>query len=166
MAAVAGAMAQRAADAAGAAGAREAIVDNGGDIFLRAAHPICVGLYTGTAAVADQLAFAVNPSETPLAICSSSGRMGHSLSMGTCDLATVVARDAALADAAATRAGNLVHTPDDLQRTLETIMAIAGVDGVLLVKDNRIGMAGKLPELVRNPLPIPHSVGLNIHPDG
>ena len=149
MAAVAGAMAQLAAEAALAAGAEEAIVDNGGDIYLKAVEPVLVALGTGTAKLADRLAFSVQPHETPISICSSSGKMGHSMSFGLCDLATIVAKDAALADAAATQAGNLVKTVDDVDAALEHIMGIEGVDGVMLVKDDRVGLAGHLPRLVR-----------------
>jgi ApbE superfamily uncharacterized protein (UPF0280 family) len=149
MAAVAGAMAQSAAESALAAGAREAIVDNGGDIYLKATQPVLIALGTGTAKLADRLAFLVRPDETPLAICSSSGKMGHSMSFGLCDLATIVAQDAALADAAATQAGNLVRTVEDVEGALEKIMRIEGVEGVLLVKDDRVGLAGHLPRLTK-----------------
>jgi hypothetical protein len=149
MAAVAGAMAQRAAEAALAVGAREVIVDNGGDLYLRVAEPVVVGLGAGPARVADRLAFSLQPHETPVAICSSSGTMGHSMSLGRCDLATVVAADAALADAAATRAANLVKCPADVDAALDRIHAIAGVAGVLIATGERIGLAGRLPTLVR-----------------
>jgi uncharacterized protein len=149
MAAVAGAMAQIAAEAALTAGAREAIVDNGGDIYLHAVEPVLVALGTGTATLADRLALAVQPHEMPISICSSSGKMGPSMSFGLCDLATIVAKDAALADAAATQAGNLVKTVDDMDAALESILRIEGVDGVLLVKDDRVGLAGHLPRIVK-----------------
>jgi hypothetical protein len=149
MAAVAGAMAQMAAEAALAAGAEEAIVDNGGDIYLKAVEPVLIALGTGTAKLADRLALSVEPHETPISVCSSSGKMGHSMSFGLCDLATIVAKDAALADAAATQAGNLVKTVNDVDAALERILRIEGIDGVILVKDDRIGLAGHLPRLVR-----------------
>ena len=142
-------MAQLAAEAALAAGAAEAIVDNGGDIYLKAVEPVVVALGTGTSRLADRLAFSVEPQETPLSICSSSGKMGHSMSFGLCDLATIVAKDAALADAAATEAGNLVKAVDDLDAALERILRIEGVEGVLLVRDDRVGLAGHLPRLVK-----------------
>jgi len=149
MAAVAGAMAQCAAEAALAAGAGEVIVDNGGDIYLRAAEPVIIALVTGTAKLGGQLAFSLQPQDTPISICSSSGTMGHSTSLGRCDLATIVARDAALADAAATCAANHVKNVDDVDRAIERIAAIEGVEGVLIVKDDRVGLAGHLPPLVK-----------------
>ena len=56
MAAVAGAMAQYAGMAALDAGACEVIVDNGGDIYIRAGQPVIIGLKTGTANMGDRLA--------------------------------------------------------------------------------------------------------------
>ena len=149
MAAVAGAMAQCAGRAALEAGAREVIVDNGGDIYIRAVEPVIIGLKTGTADLADRLAFSLQADDTPISICSSSGKMGHSMSLGECDLATVVARDAALADAAATQAANLVRNVDDIDPVLENISGIEGVDGVMIIKGARVGLAGKLPPLVK-----------------
>lgn len=149
MAAVAGAMAQLAAQAGRDAGAPEAIVENGGDIYVQAAASVTIGLHPGTPELTGQLAFSLEAADTPLAICASSGRMGHSLSRGACDLAAVVAEDAALADAAATQAANLVHTVGDINPALERIVGIAGINGVLIVKQNKVGMVGDLPRLVK-----------------
>ncbi|MBN2137632.1 MAG: UPF0280 family protein [Sedimentisphaerales bacterium] len=149
MAAVAGAMAQCAAEAGLTAGAPEAIVENGGDIYLKTVRPVTIALVTGTARLGGKLAFALKGEDTPIAICSSSGKMGHSASLGTCDLATVFASDAALADAAATQAANLVRKIGDIDPALQHISAIPGICGVLIVKDDRIGLAGELPPLVK-----------------
>jgi ApbE superfamily uncharacterized protein (UPF0280 family) len=149
MAAVAGAMAQFAGRSALDAGAQEVIVDNGGDIYISAVEPVIIGLMTGTAELAEKLAFSLQAGDTPISICSSSGKMGHSMSLGVCDLATVVAKDAALADAAATKAANLVKDVDDIDPALEKISTIEGIDGVMIVKGARIGLAGKLPPLVK-----------------
>lgn len=149
MAAVAGAMAQRAVEAAVAAGAREAVVDNGGDVFAVVTAGLRVQLDAGDAAIGRRLALVLEPEMTPLAVCSSSSRMGHSLSLGDCDLATVVASDAALADAAATRAANMVKDEASMQEALDAVGRIEGVQGVLIVRDARVGMVGKLPGLTR-----------------
>jgi ApbE superfamily uncharacterized protein (UPF0280 family) len=149
MAAVAGAMAQCACQAALDDGDSEAIVENGGDIYLKAEEPVLIALGTDTVELANQLAFSIKPNDTPISICSSSGKMGHSKSLGKCDLATVVAKDAALADAAATQAANMVKTLEDVDLALESINKIKGVEGLIIVKDDRIGLAGKLPSLLR-----------------
>ena len=155
MAAVAGAMAQLAVEAGLEAGAEEAIVDNGGDIYLKTTEPVVIALFAGGSLCPSgcgrigRLAFSLQASDTPLSICSSSGKMGHSLSLGLCDLATVVAKDAALADAAATRAANLVRTVEDVEKALDTMVAVEGVSGLLIVKDGHVGLAGRVPPLVR-----------------
>ena len=150
MAAVAGAIAQSAAEAAVHESDEDVIVENGGDIFMVVSNPLSIGIHAGPKSLFNDLAFRVEPDDTPLAICSSSSMMGHSMSMGACDLATVVAKDAALADAAATLAANLVATPEDLEPTAARILAVPGVLGVLLVKSDKMAIQGTLPELVRN----------------
>ena len=61
---------------------------------------VIIGLYAGDNDKLNKLAFELQPDQTGISICSSSGKMGHSTSLGNCDLATVVAKDAALADTA------------------------------------------------------------------
>jgi len=150
MAAVAGTMAHLAVDAARSAGAGEAIVENGGDIFLYSTAIVTVALYAGNNPLSGKLALRVYPQRMPLAICSSSSLMGHSLSFGVCDLATVVAPDGALADAAATLACNLVKSPRDVPGVLERIAALERICGVLIIKADKVGVAGDLPELIRH----------------
>lgn len=149
MAAVAGAVAQAAAEAAIAAGAVEAIVENGGDTWIASPSDVTVGLHAGDHALSGKLALSIPAARLPLSICSSSGRFGHSLSFGCCDIATIVAGSGALADAAATLAANRVRTVDDVEPTLERVMAIAGIIGVLIFKDDRVGVAGDFPQLVK-----------------
>jgi ApbE superfamily uncharacterized protein (UPF0280 family) len=149
MAAVAGAVAQAAAEAALAAGAGEAIVENGGDTWIASSSEVTVGLFAGENPVSGRLALRIPPERLPLSVCSSSGRFGHSLSFGDCDLATAVARSGALADAAATLAANCVRALDDVEPTLERVMAFPGIEGVLIVGDERVGVAGNLPQLVK-----------------
>ncbi len=150
MAAVAGIFAQKAGEKVLETGCKESIIENGGDIFLSLANDLVLGIYAGGTPFENTLAFKIKPEQTPLAICSSSATMGHSLSFGTCNLATVFSSSGALADAAATRACNLVKTEDDIDKTLEYIMKINGIRGIMIVKNDKIGIAGDLPELVRN----------------
>jgi uncharacterized protein len=149
LAAVAGAIAEHAAMSGVGEGDEDVIVENGGDVFLYSSFPANVSLYAGTTTLAHNLAFAVSEDRMPLAICSSSGVMGHSRSFGAADLVSVVARNAALADAAATALCNRVKTVADIEPTLAAAMDIVGVDGVLIVVDGKIGLTGDLPELVR-----------------
>ncbi len=128
----------------------EAIVENGGDIFMILEKDLILGIHSDVKALKGKLAFLVHPEETPLAICSSSSTMGHSLSLGNCNLATVFSRSGALADAAATRACNMVGDKTDIDPTLKTISAIPGILGIMIIKGDQIGIAGSLPEIIPN----------------
>ncbi len=150
MASVAGTLAQIGVEAAMQTGVSEAIVENGGDMFLHSHTPVSIGLYAGDNAVGDKLAFLISPEDLPLALCSSSSTMGHSQSFGRCDLATVAAKDAALADSVATLVCNTIQTVHDLEHVLNDAGGIPGVQGILAVKDDKISIYGNLPELTRN----------------
>lgn len=150
MASVAGTLAQIGVEAAVANGCKEAIVENGGDIFIHSDTEVTIGIYAGDNAIGNQLAFRISPHDLPLSLCSSSSKMGHSLSFGRCDLATVVARDGALADSAVTLVCNLIRTEHDLTPVLGDVGSIPGISGILAVKNGKIGLWGRLPELVRN----------------
>ena len=149
MAAVAGAMAEFASAAALESGADEVIVENGGDIYCCSPRHVTVALHSGTEEIADTLALDISPEQMPLSVCSSSSYMGHSLSFGRCNLATAVSTQAALADAAATLACNLVRDESDIPRVLDQVTAIDGISGLILVKNDKIGIAGDLPKIVR-----------------
>ena len=150
MAAVAGAIAEAAAGAMSAAGATTVVVDNGGDLFLHADRELTIALYSGFRTAAKGLALRIVPAEMPCSICSSSATMGHSLSYGSADLATVVASDGALADAAATRLCNEVTCVQELRRALDTIIAIDGIRGAIVTIGAKIGIIGEIPEVIRH----------------
>ena len=164
MAAVAGVFAQVAGEAASAAGSRDTIIDNGGDLYLDIDHDAVVGIYSGGSFGFDLLAFLVSPEDTPLSICSSSSKLGHSVSFGNCDLATVTAKNAALADAAATRLANLVKTAEDLEGALETVSSVPGILGALAIIGKHLGTAGKPPRIIRTD-PSSTASRITVHPD-
>ena len=150
MASVAGTLAQLGAEKAIDEDCREAIVENGGDMFLITDTPVTVGVYAGKNRIGTNLAFQISPDDSPVAICSSSSKMGHSLSLGDCELATVLSEDAALADSAATLTCNRIREEDDVEAVLNEVGAIPGILGILAVKESKIGLWGKLPQLIRN----------------
>ena len=149
MAAVAGAVAQIVGEEALKSGAEEAIVDNGGDIYLVSPRSVVIGLNAGENSVSGRIGLEIHPDSLPLGICSSSSRMGHSLSFGDCDLVTVISANTALADAAATAACNEVTGESSISHVLDEIMAIQGVQGILVMRNEKVGMAGHIPKLIR-----------------
>ncbi len=121
----------------------EVIVENGGDIFLCGSKQRLIAIHAGQSPLSGLLAVAVTPKDG-LGVCTSSGTVGHSLSFGRADAALVVAHDCALADAAATRLGNLVTEPEAIEAALGEICGICGVIGAVAVAGDRIGIQGDI----------------------
>lgn len=122
----------------------EIIVENGGDIFLKSFKKRLIGIYAGKSPLTGKISLEINGIDTPLGICTSSGTVGHSVSFGKADAAIVLSRSAVLADAAATAIGNLVIQPDDITGAIEFARGIAGLLGVLIIKDDKIGLWGEV----------------------
>ena len=141
MAAVAGAI----AEAVGRdllAFSPEVIVENGGDIFLKISKKRLVGIYAGQSALTKKIALEIMPGETPLGIGTSSGTVGHSLSLGSADAVIALSSSAALADAAATALGNIVKAADDIPEAIEKARGIEGLCGVVIIVGDKMGVWG------------------------
>ena len=122
---------------------KEVIVENGGDLFIKTDKIRRVAIEAGRSAFKD-LALKIKPAAHPIGICTSSGTVGHSLSFGRADAATVISEDVYLSDAAATALGNRVRTHEDMAGAIEWIKGIAGIKGVLIIVDNRMGAWGEI----------------------
>jgi uncharacterized protein len=124
--------------------AEEVIVENGGDIFLKVNEPVVVGVYAGNSFLSGKLALQIDPGQTPLGICTSSGTVGPSVSFGSADAAIALAPSSALADAAATALGNRVRSEEDLQQAIDFAKQIEGLIGALLIIGDKIAAWGDL----------------------
>ena len=150
-AAVAGAISQVAAEAGVRAGAKNILVENGGDISIIGDREIRVGIYAGEAKISGKIGFLVLAEELPIGICTSSGSVGHSMSFGWADAVSVTAREASIADAAATSIANVVRGADveeSIRLGLDRARAIPEIQGCLIVRGDYIGTIGDLPELI------------------
>ena len=141
MAAVAGAIAELAGEEL-ASETDEIIIENGGDIWMRVREPVTMGIFAGYSKFSGRLAVLIDPRKTPLGACCSSGKHGHSTSLGRADAVTVFSPDAALADAVATEACNRVKREEDLQLALEYALGIPGITGVLAVMGDSLAVRG------------------------
>jgi len=147
MAGVAGAVAQFVGRAL-AKHSRQVIVENGGDCFLVLAKDLVIGIYAGKASpFTGKIGLKIKADDTPCGLCTSSGKIGHSLSEGDADAVTVYAKDTALADAVATAAGNRIKSGSDVQAAVEFAMSIDGVLGAMAIRKDKLGILGDL-ELV------------------
>jgi ApbE superfamily uncharacterized protein (UPF0280 family) len=122
----------------------EVIVENGGDIFMKSLTRRVVGIYAGDSPLSGKIGLEIDPKDTPLGICTSSGTVGHSLSYGKADAVVSVAVSVALADAAATAIGNRVKKAGDITAAIETGGSITGLRGLVIVKDDAIGVWGDI----------------------
>jgi hypothetical protein len=122
----------------------EVIVENGGDIFLRHKKPRHIGIYAGDSPLSGKLALEIEPEDTPLGVCTSSGTVGHSLSFGKADAAIVISPSTALADAAATAVGNLVKTAEDMPRAIEFVREVEGLTGIAIIVGDKMAVWGKI----------------------
>lgn len=148
MAAVAGTIAELVVEAMIARGASHAIVENGGDIAILNDREITMGVYAGESPLKN-IGFAIEPRKKPFGICTSSGTVGPSISLGNADAATVFATSASLADACATALGNEVKDEASVERAFESIKNIEGVEGALVIIGETIAARGKIPRIER-----------------
>jgi len=147
MAAVAGALAQAVGKDLSPLAEGEVMVENGGDIYLESHREVTVGLEAGDSPISGRLGISIAPEAMPLCLGTSSGTVGHSLSLGRADAATVKAVDGALADATATALGNRVKSAGDLQDALDWVSTVPGVLGALIVVGRKLAAWGDM-ELV------------------
>ncbi|MEW6572513.1 MAG: UPF0280 family protein [Bacillota bacterium] len=143
MAAVAGAF----ADLVGrllARYSRDVVVENGGDIYLKSTRKRRVGIFAGESPLSNRVAIEIPPEMTPLGVCTSSGTVGHSLSLGRADAAVILAPSATLADAVATATGNLVQTAADIEKALAFARTIPGITGAIVVTGENLAAWGKV----------------------
>jgi ApbE superfamily uncharacterized protein (UPF0280 family) len=151
MASVAGALSEIATHAMMVVGAKLALAENGGDISVKGEKEVNVGVYAGEKSIARRLGFRVRSDDLPLAICASSGKLGHSISLGESDAVVVFSISAYLADAAATSFANLVVESDpegSIQNALGKAEDTEGITGCMVFVDELVGRWGKLPEMV------------------
>jgi len=148
MAAVAGTIAWLALEDMVKAGARYGIIDNGGDIALINDRPVVVGIYAGQSPIRG-LGLEIEPRDTILGVCTSSGTVGPSISLGNSDAALIISEDVSLADAAATALGNRIIDKNSLETAFDFLREIPEVSGAIGIIGDRMATYGRLPRIVK-----------------
>ncbi len=146
MAAVAGAVAEYVGRDLLGSGREEIIVENGGDIFIKRNVDCVTAIYAGESQLNRKVGIRLPAASMPLGVCTSSGTVGHSLSLGKADSVTVLAGSTPLADAAATRLGNEVSSggKECITRALEAARTIPGILGVVIICGEQMGAWGEV----------------------
>ena len=147
MATVAGGIAQEALEGMVAQGCSHGWVDNGGDVAMILEHPATVEVFSNPGSSA-AIALEMEPTGGIIGMCTSSGRLGHSISFGDTDAAVAIAADAYLADALATAIGNLVKDGPSVQTCFDGFKHLRGFTGGLVLRGGDVAMYGKLPKIV------------------
>jgi ApbE superfamily uncharacterized protein (UPF0280 family) len=143
MAAVAGAVAEFVGKGI-ETNARTVIVENGGDIYAKDERALRFALWAGEESpFKDKIAFEVDARDG-VGVCTSSGKVGPSLSFGNADAVVAIADDAACADAAATAIANGIRVPEDVAAAIEEQKKKGALRGVIACLGDRLGIWGDI----------------------
>ena len=109
---------------------------------------------TNNEILGNNIAFEIKKREKPLGICTSSGKIGHSISFGESDSVTVISNSPSIADGLATRIANEVTGEDSEDKVSNALEAAENYrefyNGVLIISDDNVGTVGKLPKIVES----------------
>jgi len=140
MSAVAGAVAKKVAEFLNT---KEVIVENGGDIYAQATSDMDIAVFAGQSPLSEKIGLHIPAADFPLGICTSSGTVGPSLSLGRADAVMIVCKDVLQADSYATAMANRIKTVNDLQPVIDRISNIPDILGAIAVKDDRMAITGR-----------------------
>lgn len=144
MSAVAGAVAHYIAHALKKRfGVKEAIIENGGDIYADIIEDMDVSVFAGPSPLSEKVGLHITAAQAPLGICTSSGTVGPSLSFGKADAVMIICQNVLLADSYATAFANFIRKPEDIDPVLEKIGKIEEIIAAMVIKDDKMGVIGK-----------------------
>jgi ApbE superfamily uncharacterized protein (UPF0280 family) len=122
----------------------QVIIENGGDVFIKTNSSVTVGIFAGDSPLSSRIGIRMKSRPGPCAVCTSSGTIGHSLSLGNADAVCVVADSCPVADAAATAIGNRVDSAADIATAIEAGKGIEEIRGMVVIVGEKIGIWGDL----------------------
>lgn len=126
----------------GLSGRGPVVVENGGDIYARGPGKLVVRLYAGEESPFGRVVEFCVDASGGVGVCTSSGRVGPSLSLGRADAVTVVAHNPATADAAATALANRVAFSADVEGAVEAAVSAPSVRGAMACCGGRMAVWG------------------------
>ena len=119
-------------------GINQFIIENGGDLYLKVNRSVVVSILHKNPRLSGVLGVELPPGEW--GVSTSSSRIGHSLSLGRTDAATVVGRDPVLTDCSATYLGNSRNVEEAKSRAEELLKfndgTVALIDGKFVISGN------------------------------
>jgi ApbE superfamily uncharacterized protein (UPF0280 family) len=143
MASVAGAIAQEVGTAL-LRYSSTVIVENGGDIWACSPLPLEFLVYPGEESpLSSGISFTLDSSKG-VGVCTSSGKVGPSFSMGRADAVTAIHSCAAKADAAATALANRIRGESDVTKVVEEVALRRKLKGIIATCGESIGIWGEI----------------------
>ena len=123
---------------------KNVIVENGGDNYLYLNDlEVEIPIFAGDSPVSNQLGLKIKANDTPLGICTSSGKIGHSHSFGNANAVTVVSKDIALADAYATSICNTIIEEEDVGDAISRIEHYPEIESCIIIMNKSVGIKGE-----------------------
>ncbi len=119
------------------------IIENGGDLYINVERSVVVSFFPKNSKLSGKLGVELPPGEW--GVSTSSSKIGHSLSLGRTDLATVIGKDPVVSDCSATYLGNS-RSVEEARERVERLMEFNR--GALALIDGKFVVAGDL-KLVR-----------------
>ena len=132
--------------------AKVALIENGGEIAIDSEKAMKIALYAGYNRLNLNIGFLIEKKDCPIGIASSSAKIGHAVSLGQSDVVTIFAKNATIADGAATKIGNFVKGIDiekSIKDALDKAEDIDGVIGAFICRNDKIGYSGKIPKIFK-----------------
>ncbi len=119
----------------------QVIVENGGDIFVKLERELNVSVFSTSHY---DIGIIIKKDMMPIGICSSSGKIGHSLSFGCSDIVCVTSSSTSIADAAATYIANRIKKDEDIKKIEKWASYIKSIKGVLAIVNDNISVWGEI----------------------
>lgn len=149
MACVAGTISQMCLNQLIMKGSKLSSIENGGDIAIINNKKLVCGIYSNTI---KNIGFKLKPRSKPLGICTSSSKIGHSISFGNSESVTIIGAEASICDGLATRIANDVNGESDEESMMNGLESAEKYkeyfDGGLIIVGGLVGTIGKIPEIV------------------
>ena len=122
---------------------KELLIENGGDIYLLLQNEMLLSVFAGESILSQRIGIIVPASDDAFGICTSAGTVGPSISYGKADAVVVVCKDVLLADALSTSLGNLVKSPDHVEKVINKAEKYPEILTLLIICEDKIGIKGE-----------------------
>jgi ApbE superfamily uncharacterized protein (UPF0280 family) len=132
--------------------AKTALIENGGEIANDSEKKMKVALFAGNNQLNLNIGFLIKKEECPIGIATSSATIGHAISLGQADAVTIFAENAAIADGAATKIGNIVKGVDiekSIKKGLDAVDDLGELRGAFISRNDKIGITGNIPQMFK-----------------